>query len=73
MVTQYGDIKKRIEQQIELEAEMRQRGGKRFKDRETKAITKERESMSTHGKKMLKAGIDRFEEGIVNFLNDINR
>ena len=40
MVTQYGDIKKRIEQQIELEAEMRQRGGKRFKDRETKAWNK---------------------------------
>ena len=73
MVTGISDYKKLIERQIENEAEMRNRGGKRTTSRENKSIDKERESMTTHGKKLLKASIDKYEVVIQNFLNENNR
>jgi len=73
MVTSISDYKKKVERQIENEAEMRNRGGKRTLDRENKSINKERESMTTHGKKLLKASIDKYEVVIENFLNENNR
>ena len=73
MVTGISDYKKLIERQIENEAEMRNRGGKRTTTRENKSIDKERESMTTHGTKLLKASIDKYEIVIQNFLNENNR
>ena len=73
MVTGISDYKKIIERQIENEAEMRNRGGKRTLNRENKSIEKERESMTTHGKKLLKASIDKYEVVILDFLNENNR
>ena len=73
MVTFISDYKKLVERQIENEAEMRNRGGKRTETRENKAVEKERESMTTHGKKLLKASIDKFETTIQTFLNENNR
>ena len=68
MVTYISDYKKLIVREIANEAEMRNRGGKRTKDRENKSIEKERESMTTHGKKLLKASIDKYEVVIDTFL-----
>ena len=73
MVTSISDYKKKVEQEIENEAEMRNRGGKRTLNREDKAIEKERESMTTHGKKLLKASIDKYETTIDAFLKETNR
>ena len=73
MVTYISDYKKLIVREIANEAEMRNRGGKRTKDRENKSIEKERESMTTHGKKLLKASIDKYEVVIDTFLKANSR
>ena len=68
MVTSISDYKKKVEQEIENEAEMRNHGSIRTVTRKDKAIENEIESMTTHGKMLLKANIDKYKTTIDAFL-----
>jgi len=73
MVSRYSATKELIDRQIKLEAEMRQRGGDRERKKTDKVTQKENESLTIHGKKLLKTCISNYERELELFLKDINR
>ena len=69
----YRDIKNLIDKQIALEEEMRNRGAHKTKIRQAQVIEKENESLTIHGKKLLKTSIENYERELDLFLQDVNR
>ncbi|BAQ94080.1 RNA polymerase [uncultured phage_MedDCM-OCT-S28-C10] len=71
MVTVSGDVNV-FERQMDLELEMRERGALRDKKKEEQSENAVNESLTIHGKKLLKASIDNYMLELDLWLNKVN-
>lgn len=79
MVTEASDVKQAnsnktlYDRQIELENEMRMRGAERDRKKQAQNVDTENESLTMHGKKLLKASIENYIREIDLYLQEVSR